>query len=163
MSTDNQENGSPPGDSPLTQINLQFGTLFKWGSVILSLVLIFVILSFGRSIFTDILWYDQLGYKTILLRILTTRLWLFLAGTGLFAILMGSSLFTILKINQGNYNLQVSPDVNILLKRLVFWGSIAATILLALIFGSIMSNRWEIFLKLFKQSKNLKISPLKSQ
>ena len=149
MSTDNQGNGSTPGDSPLTQINQQLGPLFKWAIVNVSLLIILVILSFARSIYTDMLWYDQLGYKPILLRILTTRLWLFLAGTGLFAILMGSSLFTILKINQGNYNLQVSPDVNILLKRLVFWGSIAATILLALIFGSIMSNRWEIFLKLF--------------
>ena len=149
MSTDNKDSGNPPEGSPLTQINLQFGPLFKWAGVILSLLLIFLFLSFVRSIYTDILWYEGLGYKSVLLKILTTRLWLFLIGTCLFAILMGSSLFSILRTNRGNYKLEVSSDVNLLLRRLVFWGSVASTILLAVIFGSIISNHWEIFLKFF--------------
>ena len=53
----------------------------KWAAIIVGLVVLFGLVSFGRSVYTDLLWFDSLGLRSIFLKVTVTRIALFAIGT----------------------------------------------------------------------------------
>ncbi|SVC34618.1 uncharacterized protein METZ01_LOCUS287472, partial [marine metagenome] len=70
----------PPAPNPpgISASNLR---LFKRaGAVLAVLVFVFLILWWARAVYTDLLWFDHLGYRGVFTKILILKVWLFLAG-----------------------------------------------------------------------------------
>ena len=142
------QNGSEqPLDIGNQQIPPEMGTYLKWGGVIVGLVVLFAALSFFRSIYTDLLWFDSLGFRSVFTKILVTRAVLFTIGALAFAAVLGVSLIIAGRSSKGPITLPLPPEAIAFLRRLVIGVSVAATILLGLIFGGVMASRWELFLR----------------
>ena len=108
---ENLQNGSEqPLDFGNQQIPPQMGTYLKWGGVIVGLVVLFAALSFFRSIYTDLLWFDSLGFRGVFTKILVTRAVLFAVGAVLFSSLLGLSLIIAGRSSAGPITLQLQPE-----------------------------------------------------
>ena len=126
---------------------IKLGPIIKWGAVILGLILAFVLISYLRGVYTDLLWYDSLGFKSVFVKILLTRVVLFVIGAAVFAVLVGAGLYVANRLSSGPVTLSLPPETVDLLGKLTVWGSVIAVVILSVIFGSIFASRWEIFLK----------------
>ena len=145
---ENIQNGSErPLDFGNQQIPPEMGKYLKWGGVIVGLIVLFSALSFFRSIYTDLLWFDSLGFRGVFTKILLTRAVLFAIGAVAFSSVMGLSLIIAGRSSAGPITLPLPPEAIVFLRRLVLGVSIAAALLLGLIFGGVMASRWELFLR----------------
>ena len=147
MAEDFDRNGEPPIDLAGQNIPTNFGPLLKWGAVLLVIVALFVISSVARSIYTDLLWYDALGFKSVYTTILTTRIIIFLVGATVFAVLASVSLWFGLKQSKGEVTLPLPPEIVGLLGKAVVFGTIGVGAILSAIFGAVFASRWETFLR----------------
>ena len=119
----------------------------KWAAIIVGLVVLFGLVSFGRSVYTDLLWFDSLGLRSIFLKVTVTRIALFAIGTVVAAVALGVSLWLAHRHSAGEITLPVPEEVLNVLRRSVTLGSIAAVLVLSLILGSVLAARWELFLR----------------
>lgn len=62
--------------------------LVKWALILGGLIALFVVANLLRQIYTDWLWFDNLDYDTVYLRVLTTRVWLFFTGAIIFTLII---------------------------------------------------------------------------
>ena len=147
MASEAQQNGDSPLDFAGQQVPTQLGPFIKWGAVLVALILLFVLLSFLRSIYTDLLWFNALGFKSVFVKTLTTRIVLFVIGAVLFAVPFGISLYICRRLSGGPIEAPMPEEVANFLRKATFWGIVAAVIIVSVIFGSIFASRWEMFLR----------------
>ena len=142
-----QQNGDPPIDLRGLQMPAQTGSFIKWGAVILGLVLLFVLVNFLRGVYTDWLWYDSLGFRSVFVKILWTRIVLFLIGSLAFGALLGASFYVAHRLASGPVDLPTPPEMVDMLRKILLWGSVIAAVVISVIFGVIFASKWEIFLR----------------
>ncbi len=147
MAENYERNGGDTPQISLPQIPTNYGPLLKWAGVILGVVLLFALISFGRGVYTDMLWFDALGFKGVYTKVLLTRITLFFAGVIIFAIPAGLSFWLGHRYTDGETNLPIPPELVEVLRKAVKWGAVVAVIVLSLIFGSILASHWELFLR----------------
>ena len=138
------------GESPIETVQLNAGMIgpyLRWGAIILGLIILFGVVSFARSVYTDLLWYDSLGFRSIFLKITVTRIVLFLIGAIGVAAIVGTSLRFAHAYTAGAINLPIPTEVSSVLPRVILWGSVIAVAVLGVIFGSVLASRWELFLR----------------
>ena len=119
----------------------------KWGSIIVALVAIYAALNFGRTIYTDYLWFDSVGYLGVFRTVLVTRLALFFGGGAIIGLLGGVSIYFAHRLAQGPVEMPLEAQTQRFLRKLFKWGSIVAVIAVAIVFGAIAASKWELFLK----------------
>ncbi len=135
-------------DSLTTEIRPRApGSSFKWGAIIIGLIVIFGLLSFGRGIYTDLIWYESLDLRSIFVKVAVTRIALFAIGFGIAAVILSASFWVAYARTKGSVTLPLPEDVTSFLSRALVWGAVIAVILLGLIFGSVVSSQWELFLR----------------
>lgn len=141
----------PNGDFPLgfgRERSVRQGRIaIRWVAVVIALIFFFVALSFARSVYTDWLWYDSLGFRSVYVRILTARIALFAIGTALVGALLGANLYVANRLSAGPVVLPIPPEAEAILRRLVVLGAIAGLVILSITFGSVLASRWELFLR----------------
>jgi uncharacterized membrane protein (UPF0182 family) len=120
--------------------------IWKWGLGLIGLVLLIVLLFIGKGIYTDWLWFNNLGYLDVFKTILLTKLWIFLASASIFAVLISVNLAVAVKLSAGANNLPIPPEAIRLMRRLMRLGLILAIIVISFIFGALASGQWETFL-----------------
>jgi hypothetical protein len=119
----------------------------KWGSVIIGIIVIYAALNFARSIYTDLLWFDSVGYQSVFRTMFLTRLVLFFIGGGLVALLGGLSVYVANRLARGPDDLNLPPQTRDFLRSLIKWGSVAIVAIVSIIFGAILASKWDLFLK----------------
>ena len=119
----------------------------KWGSIIIGIIAVYVVLNFLRSIYTDWLWFNAVNHSSVFQTILTTRILLFLGGGGLVGLLTGASIYFAHKFAAGPDEISLPASTQKFLKSLTKWGSTAVAIVIGVIFGVITASKWELFLK----------------
>lgn len=129
----------------------------KWGSLIIAIIAIFALLNFARTIYTDWLWFDAVGYRDVFRTIFLTRLVLFVLGGSIVAGLAGLSIYFANRLAKGPDELPLPPVTRNFLRTLIKWGSILITIIFGVIAGVIAAAKWDIFLK-FENSVSFGIS-----
>ena len=73
----------------------------KWILLVLGIVLVLFGLNWGRSLYTDWLWFSDLGYQQVFLKVVTTKIYLFLVGGLLFAAIAGGNLYFVFRATRG--------------------------------------------------------------
>ena len=163
MAEDFPRNG---GDSPLEPTigpPTMSPSILKWGAVIIGLIITFGIVSFGRGVYTDLLWFDSLGFRSIFLTVTVTRLALFAIGALTTAVILGVSLRLAHLHSAGEVNLPIPEEVVPTLRRAVLWGAVIVVVILSLIFGSVLAARWELFLKFANSVPFNQVDPVYGQ
>ena len=138
----------PPGQFG-TDLPMRPPDIRRWvvvGGIIAALIALFILLTQAIGVFTDWLWFGNLGFRSVLATILGTKIWLFFAGALVFAALLLSNLYFAHRFSRGTTSLQI-PDEMLTTIR---WGSIAVVALVGLVmsivFGVVTMDRWETFL-----------------
>ncbi len=124
------------------------GTLAKWGLVLVAVVFLAVGLSFLRSIYTDWLWFNNVGFLSVFTTVLKARIWLFLAGAALFGVLIAVNILLVRRYARGESVLPLPEEAIRWLNRLVMVAIILVALILSVVFGAAASGRWELVLKL---------------
>ena len=119
----------------------------RWGVIIIGLILLFVLLTLLRAIYTDWLWFGELGFRGVYVKVLVTRIVMFFVGALVFGVIAGVSLYFAHRLSRGPEEVPLPQATRDLLRGLIRWGVVAAVILLSVIFGVIAAAQWELFLR----------------
>lgn len=123
----------------------------RWIIPLGALLLLWVGGSVAANIYTDWLWYDNLGYLSVFTTILTTRIMLFALGAVVFLAIFGVNVY--LAQRYSPHGIAPQAALNIPLealnwaRRLVVVGIVIGAILLGLVFGGAASGAWETTLR----------------
>ena len=147
MNQDYENDNGYPSEFEPEQIPIRVGGILKWAAVIIGVVAIFALFSLARSVYTDWLWYEALGYRGVYIKILFTRVGLFGAGMLIAGIVLAINIFIAYRKSDGPGNVSLPEDAVDFLRKLVLWGSVGAGVLLSLMFGAALATQWEYFLR----------------
>ena len=134
-----ERNSEPPVDINGENMGFNLAPIIKWGSVVLALVVLFIVSSFGRSVYTDVVWFDALGFQSVYMKILSTKILLFLIGLIAFAIPASINFWVAYKQSHGEINIPLPFEVSGLLRKAVILGTTLVTIVLGVIFGIVLA------------------------
>ncbi len=113
----------PPSPNPpgISASNLR---LFqRAGAVLAGIVFVVLILWWARAVYTDWLWYDHLGYRSVFTKILILKVWLYLAGFLVSGLSLTVSLYLAFRYSRGPSSLSLSAESNRLIWAFVAVGA----------------------------------------
>ncbi|MCH8298448.1 MAG: UPF0182 family protein [Chloroflexi bacterium] len=130
-----------PGISAVNLRRVRNGSIIAVG-----LLFAFLILWWLRTVYTDWLWFGELGYRSVFTKILVMKVWLFIGGTAVAAAALAVNFYFTFRFSRGPSTLAVTDDAMRLLRALLV-AAVAVTVLTAApIFGSSAAGHWETFL-----------------
>ncbi len=171
---DQRDLGPPPPAFRLPQRTRPGpGRWVRWVVLAGILLILFILAGTARHIYTQVLWFQSVGYASVYARTVTTQVWLFGAGFALsFAFLGGNLLLARRLLPHGPWvtgvwspaseppvlrrllpqaegfiaawSSEIEPPV---LRRLVTLGFAGGAVAIALIFGAVASARWQLILQ----------------
>ena len=148
----NGEGTPPPWGADLAEMRARnMRLMVRIGVAIVALILIIVILYVVKGIYTDWLWYDQMGFVDRYKKILGMRIWLFFGGAIVVGSLLAINLFLAYRFSRGESVLPVPPDVLKLARRAVIGGAVLVALIMSIVFGVVVQGRWETFLLFFNR------------
>ncbi|HEU18353.1 MAG TPA: UPF0182 family protein [Deltaproteobacteria bacterium] len=118
----------------------------------LAVLILIALIHGGVSLYRDWLWFGNLGYEPVLMKVVYTRIWLFLVGSALALLLVVPNMLTVLRdipMSLPGNGTTIPPEAYTVGRRLlvrVGWG---ITILGALFFAVKLAAEWETVLCYF--------------
>ena len=151
MSQQHGNNGAPGRRGPIDvgDLNLPMWSSrsVRWvaaGTLVLFLI---IGLSWGKSVYTDWLWFDSLGYVSVFSKILTTRIWLFFASAGVFAVLLVPNIYLAFRFTRSETPSTLTPAAYAAIRRALALAAAVAAIVASAAVGAAAAGRWETVLK----------------
>ena len=151
MSFNESNNGGNPPPSwrqgeagGLPDYNIKL--IARIGVGVIALILVIALLFVAKGVYTDWLWFGQLGVLSLFKKILIMRIWLFFAGALLVAALLLANLYLAYRFSRGESVLPVPPEVFRLARIGVIGGVVLTVFIMSMVFGLIAQGRWETFL-----------------
>ncbi|MEE8466141.1 MAG: UPF0182 family protein, partial [Dehalococcoidia bacterium] len=143
MTSDNDQPESPnlPGVSPIVLRRVRNGCIVAVG-----LLFTFLVLWWLRTVYTDLLWYDELGHRQVFTKILVMKVWLFVGGTAVTAAALVVNFYFTFKFSRGPSALPVNDETMRLVRALLIAAVVITVLTAAPVFGSAAAGRWEVFL-----------------
>ncbi|MEC9289087.1 MAG: UPF0182 family protein, partial [Chloroflexota bacterium] len=143
LTNDSNEPESPnlPGVSAVVLRRVRNGCMTA-----VSLLFVFLVLWWLRTVYTDLLWYDELGYQGVFTKILVTKIWLFVGGTAVTAAALIVNFYFTFRFSRGPSTLPVTEETMRLLQALLVAAAVITVLTAAPVFGSAAAGRWEVFL-----------------
>ena len=143
LTNDNDQPESPnlPGVSEVVLRRVRNGCIIAVG-----LLFAFLILWWLRTVYTDLLWYDKLGYQSVFTKILVMKIWLFIGGTAVTAAALIVNFYFTFRFSRGPSTLPVTDETMRLLRALLVAAVVITVLTAAPVFGSAAAGRWETFL-----------------
>ncbi len=135
-----------PGISAANLRRLRNGSL-----VLLALLFVFLLLWWANGVYTDWLWFDHLGFRSVYAKILFLKVWLFAGGALAPALLLSFNLYLALRLSRGESARPLTQDTARLLRAAVLVVAALTVVIGSLVFGSATSGRWETFLLFFNR------------
>ena len=139
--SDEPEGPNLPGISEVVLQRVRKGCIIAVG-----LLFAFLILWWLRTVYTDLLWYGELGYRDVFTKILVMKLWLFIGGTLVTAAALIVNFYYTFRFSRGPSTLPVTDETMRLLRALLVAAVVITALTAAPVFGSAAAARWEAFL-----------------
>ena len=148
LTNDSEQPDSPtiPGISALSLRRVRTGSI-----IAVALLFGFLILWWLRTVYTDWLWFGELGYREVFTKILVLKFWLFVGGTTVTAAALLFNFYLTFRFSRGPSTLPVNDDSMRLLSALLVAAVVITVLTAAPIFGSSAAGRWETFLLFFSK------------
>jgi len=142
---------SPPGANlpGISAANLR--RVRQGGLALAALIFLFLLLWWVRAVYTDWLWFDHLGFRSVFTKILFLKTWLFVAGTLVAGLALTLSLYLTVRFSRGASTLSMSEETQRLLWALMAVTAILTVLIAGPILGSVAMGRWETFLLFFNK------------
>jgi len=130
-------------------------------SVVAGIIALFVALTVLRGIYTNWLWFDNLGHLGVYTKILSTRIWLFVAAFFIALIAIGLNFFWANRSSRAgpSYSSASSLSTN-QIYRVVKLGIVLSSFLISIVFATIISGRWESVLMFLNRSPFGQVDPI---
>jgi hypothetical protein len=125
--------------------------VIKWSLPIVGVLFIFLALWCGVDLYTNWLWFDQLGFTGTFARITWFKSSLFIIGSAVTAMVLAVNFSLVLRFSRGQSVLAVTPDTMRLMVALVGAGAVLTILITSSVFGSTAGQRWEAFLLWFNR------------
>jgi len=145
---------SPQGQTPQIRLeDLDFAKMtriIKWVPLAVILIVILTGLSWGRTLYTDWLWFSSLGLEQVLLRVVTAKIWLFLFGVLIFAVLAVPNLYAAFRFDarmRPQASQSLPAKTHAYARRLLVWVVLGATALAALYLAGRPASEWATILR----------------
>ena len=103
--------------------------------------------SIGRGVVTDWLWFGELGFRGIFVKVIFTKVILFIVGFVVTSVLVGVALIVAKKASSGSVDAPIPESLVSVITKVILIGGVLASIILGIIFGSLFSGQWELFLR----------------
>ncbi|MFP4258948.1 MAG: UPF0182 family protein [Desulfovermiculus sp.] len=145
--------------------NLDPDRMFRWGRLglfLLALILLWLAVSWGHGFYTDWLWYKSLGYESVLLKIVTSKMVLFVLGMGIFALLAGPNLYLAHKHVSSLRPVSSPLPLSLYrsMQKLLGWAAAGFVLIAAIVLGMLPTGEWETLLKFLHQASFGQIDPI---
>ncbi|MSQ12185.1 MAG: UPF0182 family protein [Dehalococcoidia bacterium] len=114
--------------------------------VLAAIIVLIMLFAWLRQVWTDLLWFDSLGYQKVFRTILLTKIWLFFVSAGSFALLATANVLLVYRYSRGPQLEAVPPGTLRLLRWAVLGGVVFIILIASLMFGVATASRWEIVL-----------------
>ncbi len=132
-----------------------------------SLIVAYVVLDVGKSVYANLLWFDSVGYSSVYTKRITTRVWLFFAGGGVFLVLFLANVLLARRLAPATDDpgFQVSDELREIseqlrspgVQRMIAIGLFVVAGLIALAFAASAAGQWaKILLYFHSQSFGVK-------
>ena len=148
MSTNYQDDNEGPlfnfGEQGIPAQVISYAKIF---ALIVAAILLFFVLSFSRSVYTDWLWFNNLQLSGVFVTVLTTKFILFLVGALIFGMGFAITLFFAYKNSGGPTTLTLPEKASKLIDRSLKLLVITIGVVLSVIFGYLLASNWEMFLR----------------
>ncbi|MFH1484691.1 MAG: UPF0182 family protein, partial [Chloroflexota bacterium] len=118
-----------------------------WMVISGAIFLLFLVASSIKGIYTDWLWFDNLGFSDLFLTPLLTRTWLFLAGAALFFVLAMGNIILARRLSPKPSESFVLGEGVVILARTLNMLVLVGVAAFSFIMGSIVSEQWESVLR----------------
>ena len=123
------------------------GLVIRLSILAAGLIVLFVLLNIGRSIYTNMLWFSSLDLRSVYTTILVTRVWLFFAGFLVMGALAALSFWIAYRTSWGPSQMGLPESTVLWLRRVLLWSMAIVGLFIAASFGGALTGRWELFLK----------------
>ncbi|MBF8299280.1 MAG: conserved rane protein of unknown function, partial [Dehalococcoidia bacterium] len=122
-------------------------SVFVWSLIALAIILLLVLLDVGKNVYTELLWFESVGYREVYTKIILTRVWLFGAGAGIFLVAFLANALIALRLSRHNEPSMLPPETIVLIRGLTRLGVVLAAVIFLMVFGSAASGQWENLLR----------------
>ncbi len=153
---ENDSRRDPPnGQIPQIRLeDLDFSSvsrLVKWIGLGVAVLLLWTLLSWAMSFYRDWLWFSNLGHQTVLLKVMGTRIGLFLLGFVLFLLVAVPNLPAVFRgiprsLPPGRT--AMPPAAYKIARSLLIWLGWIAAVLGAVFLATRLAAEWDLFLRL---------------
>ena len=147
---DNRERGGDNTPPPF-DLNTSRGTQFPIPNRILVIgvvgLILLIVLSVLKGFYVDLLWFDSVGYDSVFWKSITAKTLLFLIGLFISILVIGTNIWLARKLSPQGPEQSFIEEIDVsALRKVVSVILIAATLLLAVIFGSVAGSSWQTLL-----------------
>ena len=129
--------------------NISFKTI---AFIVVFIIVLIFIANIFKSIYTEYLWFENLGYDGIYITILKTKIYLFITGFFVSLIFLSLSSFVAFKYSWKGVQFDLPEPFNIVGPKLYKLLLIALALIVSIILGLSTSYNWELFLRFFNSS-----------
>lgn len=155
------------GNTPIDLENLTIppnaGRWLKIAAAGVLVILVLIAISVGRGVYIDWQWFRSMDLSSVYLTIIKTRAWLFFAGAGAFALIASPSVVLAFRFSRGDLHPSIPLAVAKWMRKSLAWVAVFTVLILAAIFGAIVSGQWETFLRFFNSQPFGAVDPLYSK
>jgi len=137
--------------------------ILRW--IVLAVILIVLVmgLAWARTFYTDWLWFSGLGHESVLLKMMTTRIWLFLLGAAIFSALAAPNLYAAFRAvprapSQPGQGLPTETQESA--RKLLMWVAGGAAALAALFMAGKPASEWDTVLRFLNGVSFNQIDPI---
>jgi len=142
----------------------------KWivGIIVVVIVIILLSASWLSTFYTDLLWYDEVGYTSVFWKRIVTQIWLFFAFGLLFFVILYANIWLARRFTpryekpQGDLS-PVEESVTRFRESAGKWlgrGLVALSIIISFVVGWVSAGQWENVLKFFNHTAFGKVDPI---
>ena len=118
---------------------------------LIALVLLVAVLWWARSVYTDLLWFENLGYTGVYTTLLLFKTSLFVGAAAVAGIALALNVHLAWSISRGPSSLGFPENFLRLMRVSVLFSAALSALIGGIVFGVVASGRWETFLLVFNR------------
>ena len=152
MSYDLSNDAEQPAPANLPGISLEnLRRLRMWSLAIALAVALVLVLWWAKTAYTDWLWFGQLDFRDVFLKILVLKAGIFMIGTLVAAAVLSVNLYLAFRFSYGESIISQPEDVKRLLWAVVIGSAWLMVAIAGPVLGGAASERWETFMVFFNR------------
>ncbi len=134
----------------------------RLGLLIVGLILVWLAISWSHGFYTDWLWFESLGYQSVLFKIISSKLVLFVLGLAACLAIVLPNLYVVRKHAAGLRLWQQNIPVNIYeyAIKMLNWTAAGIMLLAAIVLSLNLAAEWESMLRFWHQTAFGKTDPV---